>query len=718
MGTGKETSVAPSQRSGSSTPTVHRELPRPLVLTLPRDQPNEAASEDVTQKERHDQGVNVRRKFDDIFKVKTNCDRFSVNLENFDDSVNVKGRLHLPSSIEFFEEIGASEFILKILKEGHHPKLKGPVPDFDLRNNASFFKHEEFAVKEVMNLVAKGRVEIVQNKPKCINPLTVVVQRTKSRLILDCSFLNKFIEIPHIKYEGHETALNFFKKGGYMYSFDLRDGYHHIKIHQDFKTYLGFSLIVNGKLTYFQYAVGCFGLADLPWLFTKIYRPLVRHWRSLSIPGIMFLDDGGFFELEFNSALINSDHVRKDLLRSGSIYSIKKSNFNPTQKMTWLGFDWNSENGSFAAASHRVEKIKSTCEALITIDICHVRKLASFIGQIISLLPVVGNCARVTTKVSQFCVANAESWEDNVVLSPSIKKEIIFWKENIDILNCRSITMNKPPVIFNVIEGDASSTGCGSWLNRENMAARIFSPEERETHSTFRELANVHFSLLAFLPKIKNSTVKFLVDNQSAVHILENGSMKPEMQFFATEVFHFCFKNDIKLKVEWIPREENVLADQASREADVVDVEDWSLTNSFFEILNNTHGPFSLDAFANFYNNKVKRFYSLFHCPGSAGVDAFTQNWEGENVLMVPPVSAVGRALRHLLLCRAKGVLVVPRWPSSYFWPLIHNEFFRYITDIKIFKGNKVLCHGLNKNSLLGAPYFNGDVMMVALNCI
>ena len=249
------------------------------------------------------------------------------------------------------------------------------------------------------------------------------------------------------------------------------------------------------------------------------------------------------------------------------------------------------------------------------------------------------------------------------------------------------------------------------------MAARIFSSEERDTHSTFRELANIHYSLHAFLPYIKNSSVKFLVDSQSAARIVDVGSMKDNLQWFATEIFHFCFKNNIALKVDWIPREENVLADLASREAEIVDVEDWGISPTFFQFLNTRYGPFSMDAFANFYNAKCPRFYSLFHCPNSAGVDALTHNWFGENLLLVPPVNAIGKALHHLKICRAKGVLVAPKWPSSYFWPLVLNEFSKFIIEMRVFKGNKVLCHGLNQNSLLGSSQFTGDVVTVNLDC-
>ena len=687
---------------------------RPQAPTLPQHQ---APETDVTLAEHSEFAKEVRRKHFDVFEVKSNCDNFPVDITSYTDNVNVKSRLHLPSSIQFYESIGASRFILDVLKKGHHPKFKCPIPDYEFKNNASYYRHQAFADSEVKRLLSLGRIEQVSERPKCVNPLSVAVQRTKNRLILDCTFLNSHIEISKIKYEGHETAFNYFQKGGFMYQFDLKDGYHHVMIDPDFRTHMGFSIMMNGAKCYFQHVVGCLGLADLPWLFTKLYRPLVSHWRSLSIPGIMFLDDGGFFEKDEISAIQHSAHVQKDLIRSGSIYSIKKSNFVPSQKITWLGYDWDSELGTFSAASHRVEKILKTCADLLSLDICSVRYLSSFVGQIVSLMPVVGNCAKVTTKVSQHCIAVATSWDESIILSPDIKREIDFWKTNLVNLNCRQLSEQSPPKVINMIEGDASGTGCGSWLNKEMLAARLFSSEEKETHSTFRELANVHFSLASFLPKIKNSSVKFLLDSQSAVHIIENGSMKPELQYFATEIFHFCFQNGIKLRVEWIPREQNKLADAASREADAVDIEDWGISSSFFKILDTLHGPFTLDAFANFYNAKVDRFYSLFHCPNSSGVDAFSYDWKNENVLLVPPVSAIGRALAHLKLCKAKGVLVAPLWKSSYFWPLIQDTFAGYLTDLRVFKGKNVLCHGLNNNSLLGASYYQGDVVAAAFDC-
>jgi hypothetical protein len=148
-----------------------------------------------------------------------------------------------------------------------------------------------------------------------------------------------------------------------------------------------------------------------------------------------------------------------------------------------------------------------------------------------------------------------------------------------------------------------------------------------------------------------------------------------------------------------------------------LDTDDWGISNRFFSILQRKWGDFSVDCFANFYNSKVEKFYSFYQVPGSAGVDAFSFDWGGEFCLLVPPVCIIGLVLRHLLLCKGKGVLVVPCWPSCYFWPMLINDFCKFIEDIFKVKGNKVLVHGINTNSLLGSPDFAGFILAIKLDC-
>ena len=94
--------------------------------------------------------------------------------------------------------------------------------------------------------------------------------------------------------------------------------------------------------------------------------------------------------------------------------------------MTWLGFVWNSKNGTVAAAAHRVDKIKSSCEMLLSLDSCAVRQLAGLIGMIISLSPVVGNSSRLATKQSQILVASSQDWDASVQLACNVNSAFAF----------------------------------------------------------------------------------------------------------------------------------------------------------------------------------------------------------------------------------------------------------------------------------------------------
>jgi hypothetical protein len=125
----------------------------------------------------------------------------------------------------------------------------------------------------------------------------------------------------------------------------------------------------------------------------------------------------------------------------------------------------------------------------------------------------------------------------------------------------------------------------------------------------------------------------------------------------------------------WIPRGQNVQADYLSR---IIDTDDWQTTVEFYNYLDSMWGPHSVDRFANVDNRKTKRFNSLYWNPGTLGVDAFNSNWSSEVNWLVPPVSLASRAINHLVECKALGILVVPKWPSVLFWPLIFESDLEY----------------------------------------
>ena len=181
---------------------------------------------------------------------------------------------------------------------------------------------------------------------------------------------------------------------------------------------------------------------------------------------------------------------------------------------------WNAEHLTLKILERRINKLKGCIDSLLQANSVSIRKLSSFAGQVVSLGPVMGGVTRLRSRFTQITIASAPSYDTIVGISLQVTKELVFWKDNVDSLNCRSCAKEQSPVVV-VVKGDASATGCGSFIvNSLVKTARLFSQEEQDLHSTWRELENVRFSLTAMVEQLQGRTVTFLVDNSSAVQII------------------------------------------------------------------------------------------------------------------------------------------------------------------------------------------------------
>ena len=97
-----------------------------------------------------------------------------------------------------------------------------------------------------------------------------------------------------------------------------------------------------------------------------------------------------------------------------------------------------------------------------------------------------------------------------------------------------------------------------------------------------------------------------------------------------------------------------------------------------------------------------------------AGWIFFVQSLDGENCLVVPPVSLIARAIHYLHVSRTIATIIVPFWPSSFFWPIISGNFSRFVVDCKCF-GATALEQGRNTNWFLGSDKFTGFILAVRM---
>jgi len=154
----------------------------------------------------------------------------------------------------------------------------------------------------------------------------------------------------------------------------------------------------------------------------------------------------------------------------------------------------------------------------------------------------------------------------------------------------------------------------------------------------------------------------FQVDAQNILGIVSRGSPRLELNALARELFWFGLEHRIKLSVEWVPREENTLADELSK---LLIPDDSMLSRAFFRKLEERLGPHTVDLFASSANNQCGKFYSLHWCRGTAGVGAFAFNWGGESAWGNCPYKLIGTVWRKLQSDATVATPLVPLWESA-----------------------------------------------------
>ena len=194
----------------------------------------------------------------------------------------------------------------------------------------------DFVESAIQELLRVGSIVSCTCPPDAVNPLSVSVQSSgKKRPILDLRHVNFFVNKSKIKFEDAQSMLNFLigesRSNWWAYSFDIKSGYHNVETYPSRQRFLGFSWVFNGVRKYFKFVVLPFGLSTGPYIFTKVMRPLLKHWHSQALRIVVFLDDGLGVCGTKDTCLQQSLLVHSDLISSGFVPNKDKCMWIPVQ---------------------------------------------------------------------------------------------------------------------------------------------------------------------------------------------------------------------------------------------------------------------------------------------------------------------------------------------------------------------------------------------------
>lgn len=215
-----------------------------------------------------------------------------------------------------------------------------------------------------------------------------------------------------------------------------------------------------------------------------------------------------------------------------------------------------------------------------------------------------------------------------------------------------------------------------------------WNEDEQELHINVLELKAALFAIKSFTENLHDAEILMRVDNTTAIACINKmGSVQyPLFDDVTREIWQWCEERRLFIFASYINTKDNFEADQLSRQK-FQDTE-WELANyAFRDIVNFLDKP-EVDLFASRINTKCNKFVSWKNEPGAWKIDAFTIPWTKLNFYAFPPFSLILKMLQKILHEKAEGIVVVPKWPTQPWYPLLQKMS---VSEPIVFKPNKNL---------------------------
>ena len=143
--------------------------------------------------------------------------------------------------------------------------------------------------EEISEMMVKGAIQEASYRGRGFvsNVFLVPKKNGGQRPVIDLKKLNEYVYTEHFKMEGIHLLKDLLRKGDWMAKVDLKDAYFMIPIHGQDRDFLKFMF----KDKCYRFNCLPFGLACVPWVFTKVLKPLAAQLRELGVRLIIYIDN-------------------------------------------------------------------------------------------------------------------------------------------------------------------------------------------------------------------------------------------------------------------------------------------------------------------------------------------------------------------------------------------------------------------------------------------
>ena len=574
-------------------------------------------------------------------------------------------------------------------------------------NNHIPSKHEAWVEAEIYKAMKAGAIkEVPPDFPHVISPLQVHEKTDgKLRLCFDGRYINLFVNPPTFSNEGPQTIPNWGWKGMWMFSLDHKSGYYHVPLNQ--YSWKFFCFFFKGK--YYCYMVLCFGWSPCAYIYTTIHESLANYVRSITFsPLKIYIDDscgtGSVFTRQGTSPQqLKSTNLTLFVFcmvafHAGFYLNLTKSILIPQTLIRYLGIMVDSQEEMFYIPEDRVDNLLALILKVENQNSVSIKQIETIVGKCRSMSLAVPAAILYTraqySLLTSLLQPKGHSTNKQRLhpLTLEYKEELLIWKKLRSALINGSkwygTTHTYAHVSNSISHTDASSRRWAGILRTIDNVFQIsedFTEEELSRHINEKEalaLFRFLFHLINFNPLLlRGKKILIHIDNQVLCFIYNNGgsSKQPYITAICKNLFWLQAHNKFHLEVEWIPTEQN-LADAMTREDKINDI---ILTSHVFKSLWEKYGAFEMDLMASSANVQKDLqvvplpFYSRYFSSAALGQDVFSHDIgkspfsHDENIPLnycFPPQGVLQLFINHLLYCKGKCVVIMPKEQGSVIW--------------------------------------------------
>jgi len=467
--------------------------------------------------------------------------------------------------------------LLSITTHGSQVGFEGTVSGHIQRpNHSSAFAHPEIITESIQSELRKGRIKQITSFPQNFfcSPIGLIPKQENGvqigwRVIFDLSCpegtsVNDGIPKGYgtIVYETLNDAVRLVAqagRGAMMMKRDLKTAFRHVPINPCDYWLLLFEW--EGKFYVDMFLP--FGLRTAPrifnlfaealhWVFETLYEWNVTH----------YLDDFLFVFPPGTDIVTTSIDFDQVLTKFGLSKAIDKDSDGSV--VVHLGFEFDSNKMQVRLPQNKKQRALDAVNLLLSSSRVHLSTLDSTLG-------FLSHCCQVVplgrpflrNLFSLLCRRDSRRHLHQIRLTREAREDLRWWHRF--LISWSSISMIQlSRVCFDVATDASGKKGIGGVYNRQVFSERIPS-RHKSKEIDWKEMFAILHAFLIWHETWCGGNVRLACDNSGVVDAINKHSIKGPAIVPLQRIFLIAAVFDIQILPFWIPTEENIVADAASR---------------------------------------------------------------------------------------------------------------------------------------------------------